>query len=141
MSRWKPIKTTPKREQVRYRAEFKQYAPTQVGDFLEKTGLSFRLTIWDTFKQEHWGKAQYGYRLTRVEGGKQKVIFAGEDYHAIPSEGRNRVCAGIMTFLTLKKGDTDSEYFDGYSEEQTRFSEQDADWVLQESIRQFGEYT
>ncbi len=54
------------------------------------------------------------------------TLFEGEDYgcspcHAIDS---NESVIGIMEFLTLKPGDTDSEYFADYTPVQLEFCQQ-----------------
>ncbi len=55
----------------------------------------------------------------------RKLIFSGQSFcpsplHAIDSIETVRA---LMTFILLKKGDTDAEYFDNYTEEQLEFSE------------------
>lgn len=87
------------------------------------------LSLYDTGKTDNYGKTNIGYRLT-VKG---KVIFQSKDFHcsclvAIDS----RECADeLMGFLTLKKGDTDKEYFDEYTPAQLEWSESD---LCQEAI-------
>jgi len=77
--------------------------------------------------------AYVGYSLSKE--GESVPIFEGEDL-GIPSgndpEGP-KAAATLLDFLTLQEGDTDSEYFEGYTERQTEFSECEA-----EDLRQWG---
>lgn len=78
----------------------------------------YTLTLWDTYKRDHHGKTILRYAFKRV--GDRKPIFAGEDFacspmHAIDSDACYNA---LMGFLTLRLGDTDAEYFDGYTPEQ-----------------------
>ena len=62
-----------------------------------------------------------GYRML----WKGKVIFEGRDFgpsplHAIDSR---ETALAVMGFLCLRKGDTDKEYFEGYTEKQRAWSE------------------
>lgn len=116
---------------------------------------TFRLDLWDTGRTGAgtFGKAQLGYRLVRlgyvhtcgiwagdewttVPGrwlpGRWRpgaVIFEGEDYgcspcHAIDSDEAVR---GILSFLTLRPGDTDREYFEGYTPAQLEYCDEHAE--------------
>jgi hypothetical protein len=108
-------------------------------------GPTFELTTWDTGRTGYDGKSLVGYRLTMREhynaiGGRilkrwrakpAVVLFEGEDFgcsplHCIDSDD---AVAGIMGFLTLRPGDTDSEYFAEYTPEQLEFCSQHAEWL------------
>jgi hypothetical protein len=57
------------------------------------------------------------------EHGKTQTVFEGADFgcsplHAIDSD---RTIVGLMSFLTLRPGDTDREYFDAYTPEQLAY--------------------
>ena len=113
-------------------------------------GPVFRLRVWDTCKTDHLGKCILGYRLSIGAKHDQNVLgnpavwtvlFEGEDFgcsplHAIDSD---ETMAGIMGFLTLRHGDTDREYFDGYTPEQLDFCSQHAEVLASEVSRRFGE--
>jgi hypothetical protein len=81
----------------------------------------YRLKTWDTGRTVG-GKSCVGYELTGPAGA---VLFTGEDFgcsplHAVDSDEALRALCG---FLFLRPGDTDREYFDGYSAEQRAFAE------------------
>jgi hypothetical protein len=86
-------------------------------------GPVFSLTVWDTHKTMPsvgtYTKDRLGYCL-KMDG---KILFEGEDFgnspmHCVDSDNTVR---SIMNFLTLRPGDTDKEYFDGYSEAQLAY--------------------
>lgn len=104
-------------------------------------GPTFILTLWDGF----YGRAATGqeymrYELTMREPGRKTVVlFEGRDFGRAPgdtSDGDATV-AGIMGFLTLREGDTDNEYFAGYTAEQLAFSEQHAEALSCEVAARF----
>jgi hypothetical protein len=79
------------------------------------------LRTWEA-RNGGFGRTYLGYEFADASG---KVIFEGTDYgcapsHAIDSDDSLR---GLLVFLTLRKGDTDREYFDNYTPEQIAFSE------------------
>jgi hypothetical protein len=89
------------------------------------TGPVFGLTIWDTGRMRGPGHCALGYRLTR----NGRAIFEAEDFgsspmHAIDSDD---TVAALMSFLTLRPGDTDAEYFTDYTPAQMDFCEQHAE--------------
>jgi hypothetical protein len=60
------------------------------------------------------------YRF-QVDG---ETLFEGEDYRPSPCHGDHteESAKGLLGFLTLRPGDTDSEYFDKYTEAQMRWA-------------------
>lgn len=54
-----------------------------------------------------------------------ETLFEGDEYSPSPlyDDHSEESAKGILTFLTLRKGDTDSEYFEKYTEAQIRWSE------------------
>jgi hypothetical protein len=101
-------------------------------------GPVFTLTMWDTGRQ-CGGKWQVGYRLTMSDSihythvgtryVKRDVLFEGEDFgcsplHAIDSDAS---VEGLMSFLTLRPGDTDHEYFADYTPAQLDYCAQHAE--------------
>jgi len=86
----------------------------------------YRLELWDTGRSRSDGKPLLGYRLCKGEGD---VVFEGEDFgcsplHAVDSDETVRALLG---FLTLRPGDTDREYFAGYTAREWAFVESDAE--------------
>ena len=99
-------------------------------------GPVFTLTTYDAGRR-YDGKNGLAYTL-RSEG---KTIFEGDDFgcspfDAIDSDG---AIADLMGFLTLRPGDTDSEYFDNYTAEQLAFCSAHAEALSCEVYSRFGE--
>lgn len=80
----------------------------------------FTLTVWDTHRIDGMGKAILGYRLS----DRGVLIFQGEDFHSSPMHAIDslNVVEAILSFLTLKQGDVESEYFDEYTPTQLEWS-------------------
>jgi hypothetical protein len=81
----------------------------------------FRLLLWDTNTRVGSGPQS---RLAYQFFHKGELIFQGADYgcspmHAVDSD---ECVAGLLTFLALRPGDTDSEYFKDYSVQQMAFA-------------------
>jgi hypothetical protein len=78
-----------------------------------------------------------GYRLHYLEeGGPQytlfhnnKPLFSGNDFGVPPGKCEDTLEAvrGLLTFLTLRPGDTDSDYFANYTPAQMKFAQGDAE--------------
>ncbi len=92
-------------------------------------GPVFRLVTWDTHAT-NYGKPCLGYRLQQIDAdGKRRTIFQGEDFGCSPLhsiDGKEALRA-LMGFLTLRPGDTDREYFAGYSKRQLAFASEHAE--------------
>ena len=128
-----------------------KFAPYRKG-----MGPSFTLILWDTGKTGEYGKSRLGYELkmhtpiTRramavaVPTGKSvtTVLFSGEDYYCSPCHAidSDATVAGIMTFLTLRPGDTDSDYFKDYNTLQLEYCSNHAETLSCETTHRFGEY-
>ena len=124
------------------RCRFTPYAKGQ--------GCIFHLTVWDTGRTDASGmKSRLGYRLVadaphltkHSKHGERWILFEGEDFcasplHAIDSD---ETIAALMSFLTLRPGDTDREYFDGYTQAQLDFCDQDAEALAMCVMDRFGE--
>ena len=76
----------------------------------------FRLELYDTGEVDGYGKWVLAYRL--FDNGN--LVFEGHDFHCPPlyAVDSDWTVSGLLAFLSLRPGDTDSEYFDGYSPEQ-----------------------
>lgn len=86
-------------------------------------GPSFTLRLFWTGLCDHAGRNRIAYRLV----SQGKVLFEGDDYHAHDDADSGKAVEGIMTFLTLRPGDTDEEYFANYTDAQRAFCEQHAE--------------
>lgn len=76
----------------------------------------FTLRLWDTGARDWRGQSKLAYEL---KDGRA-VVFAGDDFAGSPmhADDSPATVAGLLTFLTLKPGDTDREYFANYTPEQ-----------------------
>ena len=104
----------------------------------------YRLRTWDANRSDALGKSIVGYEFTRPDG---RVLFRAEDFacsplHAIDSDESIRA---ILTFLTLRPGDTDAGYFAGYTAEQRDFARSDAErlslWCYAEHAPSFRDWS
>ena len=84
-------------------------------------GPTFSLIMWDTHKP-HGAGPQWciGYQLVMHDKGKRTVLFDAEDYGCAPGDAidSDACVEGLMSFLTLRPGDTDEDYFAAYTDEQ-----------------------
>jgi hypothetical protein len=82
------------------------------------TVADHRLHIWETGKRCHTGQWEIGYAF--YPAGASEPLFAGDDYGCAPSDAidSDACLLGIISFLCLKPGDTDDEYFAEYTEAQ-----------------------
>jgi hypothetical protein len=107
---------------VRFRPYRKGYGPT------------FTLKLY-------WlGKEQIGYSL-EMHDKQTTLLFEGSDFGPSPMhsvDGDDAVKA-LMNFLTLRLGDTDSEYFANYTPAQLEFCTLHAEMLSMEVINRFGE--
>lgn len=75
-----------------------------------------------------------------------ELIFSGNDYKPSPLYDQDSLDSliSLLDFLTLKKGDTDNEYFENYTEKQFKWSESFENEGLRTRVSDFenkdGEY-
>jgi hypothetical protein len=76
----------------------------------------FTLKLWDTHRRDSYGKHVLAYKL--LDGGR--LIFKGDDFHCSPLHVVDSLdtVEGLLAFLTLRPGDTDSDYFALYTPRQ-----------------------
>lgn len=79
----------------------------------------FTLRLFDTGRSDRHGKQILAYELIDVEHGDAPV-FAGADFHCSPlhSIDSDRTVGSLLTFLSLRPGDTDPEHFEDYTPSQ-----------------------
>lgn len=96
--------------------------------YLEGKGPKFRLRLYDLGSEgfdRRDNRQKIGYTLVAISpDGVKTAIFRGKDFgpslmHS--TDGKETVKA-LMSFLCLRKGDTDAEYFDRYTLAQLAFS-------------------
>lgn len=106
-------------------------------------GPSFELKIWDTGRYDSRGQSRIGYtlRMSAHNGAKATVLLTGEDFSGSPmhADDSNETIASLMSFLTLRPGDTDPEYFAAYTPEQMAYCNEHAEALSFEVINRFGE--
>ena len=95
-----------------------------VPDALRHVRLETRhvLRTWDTGRTDGRGQTRIGYAFSDPAGN---VLFRGRDFCASPlhADDSDASLRALLGFLTLRPGDTDPEYFDGYSAAQRAFAE------------------
>src|SRR4051812_18312216 len=84
----------------------------------------FRLELYDTY-QTDYGKSRLAYQFFH-DG---QLVFEGKDFCASPMHAidGDETVAGLLTFLSLRPGDADPEYFDDYTPEQMNFAQQEGE--------------
>lgn len=104
-------------------------------------GPVFRLVTWDTHRSSSDGKSCIGYKLAMTDGKARTVLFEGEDFYNSPMHciDSDETAAGLMSFLTLRPGDTDAEYFSSYTHEQLDYCGNHAEALQMECWNRFGE--
>lgn len=106
-------------------------------------GPKFYLETWDTWRTDSQGRVLIGYELWMYPGDRKARVslFQGEDFgcspmHAIDSDA---CISGIMSFLTLRPGDTDAEYFAEYTELQRAYCRDHAEYLGGAVSARFGD--
>lgn len=82
------------------------------------------LRTWDTGRTRGNGmmsRTRIGYAFTSPGG---EVVFRGTDFTCSPchADDSDATLRALLGFLTLRPGDTDREYFDGYTPAQRAFA-------------------
>lgn len=104
-------------------------------------GPRFRLQTRDTgrFNGSH---STLAYTLTMKHAGQPAVtIFDGADYGVPAHEciDSDAALRGLLSFLCLRPGDTDADYFEGYTAEQRAFCDYHAEALAMAALDRFGE--
>lgn len=83
----------------------------------------FELLMFDTGKTDARGQTTIKYTLH----DRDELIFEGEDFHCSPlhADDSDESVAALVSFLTLRPGDTDLEYFLKYTERQLEWCQSD----------------
>jgi hypothetical protein len=89
----------------------------------------YRLRMWDAGGQRNGPWDPRTYIRYEFSDPKGNVIFSDDDFssspmHAIDSDESVR---SLLSFLTLRPGDTDDKYFQDYTPEQMEFAESEAE--------------
>lgn len=80
----------------------------------------YNLRIYDTFTRGEFNKPVLAYRFADSKG----VIFEGADFECsmVHSTDSRHTALELLSFLTLREGDTGKDYFENYTERQWAFS-------------------
>lgn len=92
-------------------------------------GPTFTLVTHALGGMDWRGQSEIGYVLTQFDATGARVIFDGGDFHGSPmhADDSDASVASLLSFLTLRPGDTDAEYFDGYTDAQLAFADEHAE--------------
>ncbi len=88
----------------------------------------FTLHLYDTHQVDRYGKSILAFELLDDQHGPEPM-FRGADFHCSPMHAidSNTTAASLLSFLSLRLGDTDREYFDSYSPRQLEWCQTRAD--------------
>lgn len=100
-------------------------------------GPAFKLDTWTTGRSDARGQSIIAYRL-RSHG---ETLFEGADFSGSPlhADDSDATMRSLMSFMTLRPGDTDADYFANYTPVQLEFCEQHAEALSLEVMDRFGE--
>lgn len=106
-------------------------------------GPVFYLVTWDTGRADGRGQTIIGYRLQSRRSRlapRPVTLFEGEDFAGSPlhADDSDATLAALLSFLTLRPGDTDAEFFANYTAEQLAFCAEHAEALGYEAERRFG---
>lgn len=81
----------------------------------------YKMTLQDTGKVKN-DHVMVEYTFSTPDG---ELLFSGDDLGCSPLHGPESMesAKALLCFLTVRKGDTDEEYFDSYTPRQLEFSE------------------
>lgn len=88
---------------------------------------TFRLDVYAGAFGQLGDHTRMGYRLAEIAPDEtETTVFDGTDFGCPPHQTMdgNATIRGIMTFLSLRRGDTDAGYFEGYTSAQLAFAEE-----------------
>lgn len=98
-------------------------------------GYRYTLTMSATSQVDSRGQTRIAYTLKckAPESGRKPytVLFMGDDYSGSPmhADDSDATVAGLLSFLSCKPGDTDAEYFEGYTTAQRAWAESHAEYL------------
>lgn len=92
----------------------------------------YRLELFDTHRTDSDGKSILSYALHDEQyESDPEPVFIGADFHCSPLHAidSDATVASLLGFLSLRPGDTDSEYFETYSPEQLNWAGARAEYL------------
>lgn len=99
----------------------------------------YTLKTWSTARTDWRGQTKIGYEMRTPAG---EVLFTGDDFAGSPlrADDSDDTLRELIGFLTLRPGDTDPDYFDGYTEDQLAFCDTDAEALSMWSMEDCGPF-
>lgn len=90
----------------------------------DQDGNGYHLELYDTYQTDH-SKSVLAYEFFH----NGELIFEGTDFCPAPSQAidSDMVVGGLLAFLSLQPGDTDREYFRGYTKRQMEFAREEGE--------------
>ena len=81
----------------------------------------FRVEVFATSRTDWRGQTRLAYRFCDGD----RLVFEESDFCGSPlhADDSDETVASLLTFLSLRPGDTDAEYFESYSPSQMEFAE------------------
>jgi hypothetical protein len=103
----------------------------------------FRLDLWDTGRTDSIGKTLLRYALfdeewQRIDPPERRgLIFEGEDFAVGMSTpiDSDAAVGSLLGFLSLRPGDVESEYFEGYTASQIEWRDARAEELSFAALR------
>jgi hypothetical protein len=92
----------------------------------------YRLQVWDTgkTKEDFFTRCYLSYAF--FAPGSDEPLFEGDEFNPSPMTGidSDDSLRCLISFLVLRPGDMDSEYFEKYTPEQMKFAESsNCEWL------------
>ena len=84
----------------------------------EITATCQSVTLVVTLDRTSEYRNHYSYVLGVNRNGKIGTMFSGDQYSTPYNWSNRKIALDLLSWLTLKPGDTDSEHFDDYTPEQ-----------------------
>ena len=146
MARKKAKKRPAKRPVKRARANptYQKVRTVRLSPYRKGMGPTFTLELYDLNQSDSAGRFAVGYKLTEKRPGQKRsrVLFECKDpvcavfvHSAVDSD---ETVENVLTWLTLRPGDTDAEWFESYSRDQLDFANSDAEALQVETMDRFG---
>ena len=86
------------------------------------------LRLFDTGETDDAGRTRFAYTFGKLG---RRPLFDGRDFFSPASrsysDDGDETLRSLLSFLTLRPGDTDAEYFESYTPAQRRFAETEAE--------------
>lgn len=113
----------------------------RLSPYLKGKGPTWTLTTFDTGRTDRVGKSELAYELRQVDNGKSSLLFEGDKFFCSPCYAidSDEAVGSLLTFLTLRPGDTDAEYFEAYTPAQLEYCAKHAESLSCYCSDRFGE--